>query len=56
MHARLGEMRTWWMDLIGKTREVFYEQQLVQGLAWFADSAPELVVATGKQAVRWVMK
>ena len=56
MHARLGVTRTWNMEPIGKTREVFYEQRLVQGLAWFADSAPELVVTGGKQAVRWVLK
>ena len=56
MHARLGVTRTWNMEPIGKTREVFYEQRLVQGLAWFVDSAPELVVTGSKQAVRWVLK
>ena len=56
MHARLGVTRTCNLEPIGRTREVFYEQRLVQGLAWFADSAPELVVVDDKQAVSWVLK
>ena len=57
LHSRLGVARTQWFEPIGNTRETFYQQKLVLGLPWFADSAPQVVETTGaKQAVAWVLK
>ena len=57
LNSRLGVARTQWYEPIGSTREKFYEQKLVLGLSWFADSAPQVIETTGaKQAVAWVLK
>ena len=57
LHSRLGVARTQFFEPIGQTRETFYQQQLVLGLAWLSDSAPQLVETSGgKQAVSWLLK
>ena len=55
-HSRLGVARTQHLEPIGHTRERFYQQRLVLGLPWFADTAPQLVETACGRQVAWVLK
>ena len=57
LNSRLGVARAQIFEPIGQSRETFYQQKLVFGLAWFSDSAPQLVQTGGaKPALNWVVK
>jgi hypothetical protein len=44
-------------NLIGATREAYYQLRLLLSLAWYADSVPEVdVTAGGEKSVRWTLK
>ena len=55
-HSRLGIAKTQHLEPIGGTRERFYQQKLVLGLPWYADSAPLLVETGSTKQVAWVLK
>ena len=55
-HSRLGVAKTQHLEPIGRTRERFYQQRLVLGLPWYADSAPLLVETGNTKHVSWLLK
>ena len=56
LHSRLGVAKTQHLEPIGRTRERFYQQRLVLGLAWYEDSSPLLFETGSTKQVAWVLK
>ena len=52
----MGVAKTQHLEPIGRTRERFYQQKLVLGLPWYADSAPLLVETGSTKHVAWALK
>ncbi len=56
LDSRLGVSRLPLLDPCGTSREMFYQAQLLQGLAWYASEPPVEKTIDGKQALVWTMR
>ena len=56
MYSRMACSRVPSLEPIGESREMFYQQKLLLGLAWFTDVAPVLITVGGKRGVQWELK
>ena len=56
MYSRMACSRVPSLEPIGESREHFYQQRLLLGLAWYTDVTPALITVNGKRAVQWDLK